>query len=362
GVDPAVSVFAGIGDGSFESPIDLPTGQRHLSAAVADLNGDLHADIVATDHDSDSVSVLLADGTGGFAASATYPTGIYPVSVAVGDLNGDAIPDLTVGNAGAPAEFPVDGSVSVQLGNGDGTFGAATTIASGGSFWSSRVGDLNGDGRPDAVASHIQAGRISVVLNTTPLRVPAPPAIGTANAGNGQATVSWTPPARNTWSPTIGYVVTPYVGFVSQGPRYFASTSTTQVVTGLTNGVAYRFKVRAWNAVGTSGFSAASNAVSPAVPTAPGVPTIGAATAGNGQATVTWSPPASDGGSSIIGYVVTPYVGYVSQGPRYFASTATTQIVTGLTNGTTYRFKVRAWNAAGASGFSATSNAVMPAP
>jgi glucose/arabinose dehydrogenase len=96
--------------------------------------------------------------------------------------------------------------------------------------------------------------------------------------------------------------------------------------------------------------------------TAPGAPTIGSAVAGDGQATVSWTAPASDGGSPIIGYVVTPYVGFVSQGPRYFVSAATTQTVTRLTNGTTYRFRVRAWNSVGVSGFSTVSNPVTPSP
>jgi large repetitive protein len=95
--------------------------------------------------------------------------------------------------------------------------------------------------------------------------------------------------------------------------------------------------------------------------TAPGAPTIGSAIAGDGQATVSWTAPVSDGGSPIIGYVVTPYVGFVSQGPRYFVSAATTQTVTGLTNGTTYRFRVRAWNSVGVSGFSTITNPVTPA-
>jgi glucose/arabinose dehydrogenase len=94
--------------------------------------------------------------------------------------------------------------------------------------------------------------------------------------------------------------------------------------------------------------------------TAPGAPTIGSAVAGDGQATVSWTAPASDGGSPIIGYIVTPYVGYATQGPRYFVSTATTQTVRGLTNGTTYRFRVRAWNSVGVSGFSTVSNPVTP--
>jgi hypothetical protein len=192
--------------------------------------------------------------------------------------------------------------------------------------------------------------------------VPGPPAIApNAAAGDAQATVAWTPGADG-GSPIVGYVVTPYVAGVSQGPRYCLGPATSQTITGLTNGTTYRFKVRAWNAVGVSAFSSASNPVVPSAATVPSPPAIGSATAGSGSATVSWSAPASTGGSPIIGYVLTPFVAGVSQGPRYFLGPATSQTITGLANGTTYRFKVRAWNAVGVSLFSSASNPVTPAP
>ena len=85
---------------------------------------------------------------------------------------------------------------------------------------------------------------------------------------------------------------------------------TSDTVTGLTNGTAYTFTVAAINSVGTGPASAASNSVTPApVVTVPGAPTIGTATAGNASATVTWTAPASNGGSAITGYVITPSSG-----------------------------------------------------
>jgi Polysaccharide lyase/Fibronectin type III domain len=104
----------------------------------------------------------------------------------------------------------------------------------------------------------------------------------------------------------------------------------------------------------------AASAVPHSVP--PDAPTAAAAVAGNGRATVSWTAPAFDGGSPITGYVVTPYVGYWSGTPRKFTSTATTQTVTGLTNGWTYRFRVQAVNAVGVGGYSKVTNAVTPTP
>ena len=75
---------------------------------------------------------------------------------------------------------------------------------------------------------------------------------------------------------------------------------------------------------------------------------------------MSWTAPASDGGSPITGYVLTAYVGYSPVKVRIFNSTLTTQTVTGLANGTEYRFRVRAYNTIGISGYSKVTNPVTP--
>ena len=96
------------------------------------------------------------------------------------------------------------------------------------------------------------------------------------------------------------------------------------------------------------------------VATVPGAATGVAAVPGEGLATVTWAAPASDGGAAITGYVVTPYVGATAGAAQTVAAAVTSQTVTGLTNGTSYTFKVAAQNSVGTGAASAASAAVVP--
>ena len=193
------------------------------------------------------------------------------------------------------------------------------------------------------------------------ISVPAAPTGVTATAGNAQATVSWTAPAA-TASPITGYTVERTNG-TTVVLTNLPATARTLTATGLTNGTAYTFRVQAVNAIGSGPFSAATSPVTPSGPTAPGTPTIGTATAGNASAVVTWTAPASNGNSPITRYdvqVVNNATNAQVGALRVAAATATQLTVTGLTNGTTYTFRVRAVNVAGAGAFSAATNPVTP--
>jgi hypothetical protein len=94
----------------------------------------------------------------------------------------------------------------------------------------------------------------------------------------------------------------------------------------------------------------------------PGAPTGVTATAGNADATIDWTAPLNDGGSSITSYTITPYVGSVPQASVTEPGNIDTALLLGLTNGITYTFTVTATNAVGIGPASSVSNAVTPSP
>ena len=140
---------------------------------------------------------------------------------------------------------------------------------------------------------------------------------------------------------TGGSTITNYTVTASPGGETCSTASTSCLVSGLTNGIAYTFRVRATNSAGAGSFSSASSAVTPA--TTPGVPQGFRTTAGDHQMTLTWAAPASSGGSSITGYVVTRS----PSGTGCITTLTTTCVVTGLTDGMTYTFTLSAHSAKG---------------
>jgi hypothetical protein len=214
----SVSVLLGAGGGTFRSALSQAANTTPHAIAVGDLNGDNKLDLVVANYSDNSISVLLGKGDGAFTASADAPmtVGRSPDAVAIGDLNGDGKADLFVANYD-------DSSVTVLLGNGDGTFAAApnTPFAVGEQPRSIAIGDLNGDGALDLIVANFgdTSKSVSVLRNTT-----APPAAArlnvTASAGSGTAGApfSLTVTAQTATNATAtGYTGT--VTFTSSDPK-----------------------------------------------------------------------------------------------------------------------------------------------
>ena len=130
------------------------------------------------------------------------------------------------------------------------------------------------------------------------------------------------------------------------------ATAAAKTIAGLTCNTGYHFRVNGVNVNGTSNGADASFLTSPCVPDAP---VIGTATPGDAQASISFSAPASNGGSAITGYSVVATPGGASvSGP------SSPLVVTGLTNGTSYSFTVSASNVAGTGSASSASASVTP--
>jgi hypothetical protein len=106
---------------------------------------------------------------------------------------------------------------------------------------------------------------VDVLFAPTPnATAPASPTNVTATPATSSAMVSWTDPTSNGGSPITGYTITPYIGTAAQTPTQVGgASSTSDDITGLTNGTAYTFTVKANNGVGSSAASAASATVTP---------------------------------------------------------------------------------------------------
>ena len=165
-VDPdrnGVMVFLGNGDGSFLSALYFSTAALPVFVAVGDFNGDGKLDLSVVNEDSSNVSVLLGNGDGTFQRGQEFPTVVttsctaLPIFVTSADLNGDGKLDLVVGNLGCE-------SISVLLGNGDGTFQAGVEYASGLKPTSVLVADFNGDGKPDLLLGRGGSNSVSLLL------------------------------------------------------------------------------------------------------------------------------------------------------------------------------------------------------
>ncbi|WP_375474894.1 fibronectin type III domain-containing protein [uncultured Jatrophihabitans sp.] len=343
--------------------------EARLYTSAAGSSGSVHYDYadISVNNTTHTWTLVYSPGSAPTAAAPGAPTAVHAspgnasatVSWTAPASNGGAAitgyhVQYSANNGGTWADGPASAQSSTA------TTATVTGLANG-TAYEFQVAAINsvGTGAYSAASS---------AVTPAPPTAPGAPTAAHAIAGNASATVSWTAPASNGGAAITGYHVQYSAnngGTWADGPASAqSSTATTATVTGLANGTAYEFQVAAINSVGTGAYSAASSAVTPAPPTAPGAPTAVHATAGNASATVSWTAPASNGGAAIIGYDLEYSANnggtWASVSPSFHTSTATTGNVTGLTNGTTYEFRVAAINSAGAGAYSAASAPITP--
>lgn len=435
GAPTAVSAVAGDGQASVSFVAPVATGGADITGyRVAASSGN----VVVTGTGSPIVVSGLTNGTAYlFSVTALNAAGqgAAAASNVVTPMGSQVI---TFANPGAQA-FGSSPTLTATSSAGNGypvTFGSSTsgvcTVSAGGVLTTIAAGtctihaDQSGDAGMQPAATVTQSFAINAIAADAPV-------IGSAVAGNGTATVSFTAPASSGGVPIMGYTVTSLPGGITA-----SGAGSPITVTGLTNGRAYTFTVVATNAAGASSSSTASNTVTPQAsqvitfadpgaqlfgttptlvatsdaglpvsftsstpgvctvsaggtlafaavgtctvhadqpgtaavlpaarvsrsfavnPDVPGAPTAVTAAGGNGQATVSFVAPATNGGTAITGYTVTSSPGGIAA-----TGTASPILVTGLTNGVTYTFTVTATNSAGTGSASAASNAVTPVP
>jgi len=153
-----VNILLGNGDGTFSQGATTKSGDF---LTVADFNGDGKLDLAVCSSLNNTVTILLGDGTGNFAAAPGSPitVGLQPEAIVAGDFNNDGKLDLAIANLG-------DGTVTLLLGNGDGTFttAAGSPYAVGKGPIGIAAADFNRDGKLDLAVANLTDGTVSILL------------------------------------------------------------------------------------------------------------------------------------------------------------------------------------------------------
>lgn len=202
-----VVILHSLGDGSFSGPSTFEVGASPWAVLASDITGDGKPELVSADYGASSVSVILNQGGGLYSVIGSFGAGESPIHVVTADFNGDGNADLAASNEmqgdatvsvllstgnslAAPVGYgtgqtdvlgveAVDlnndgkpdlvaaneyGGLAIMLNNGDGTFGAPSTVAVGELPFALDSGDFDNDGNQDVVVGHVNSSDISVLF------------------------------------------------------------------------------------------------------------------------------------------------------------------------------------------------------
>ncbi len=310
--------------------------------------------------------------------SSCAQTSYTPPQIQASDLKVPGAPTSVIGIAGdaqvsltwsAPAsnggatikDYIVQYQSVSKVGNSWTTFSDGTSTLTSVTV----TGLTNGTGYLFRVAATNSSGTGSYSASSpsvAPATTPGAPTLLAGTAGDSQVALTWAAPASNGGASIIDYEVQYSYDDGISWTTFLrsASNAASTNVTGLTPGIPFIFRVAAINSVGTGSYSSNSASVTPV--TIPYAPTWVRAVPGDTQVELTWYEPGFNGGATINDYVIQ----YSSNGGYNWTtfsdgiSTSRSATVTGLTNGTTYVFRVSAVNSLGKGSYSSNSVGVTP--
>jgi len=163
-----VLILLGNGDGTFQMPVAYPTGAKPVALIAQDFDGDGQPDLAVVNQTDGTVTILLGNkvnniqnGTFGTppAHPAAFPVGGSPSSIATGEFDtvNNTNADLVVTNS-------TDNTVSILLGNGDGTFTTQSVFATGKGPSGVATSDFNGDAKADLAVTNQTDSTVSILL------------------------------------------------------------------------------------------------------------------------------------------------------------------------------------------------------
>jgi type II secretory pathway pseudopilin PulG/sugar lactone lactonase YvrE len=298
-------------------------------------------DVVVTNPDGQLVSL-----SSGFSIYLPAPT-ILAINPSSGINSGPvSISSVTGTNFVSGATVKLTKTAQADINCSGFTFTDSSTLSNGSCDITSKdIGNWN------VVVTNPDSQLVTLTdgfsVTTITILVPGVPNLTSVVSGNGQATLNWTAPSSDGGSSITNYEI--YRSTSSGSETFLAEVGNvlTYTNTSLTNGTTYYYKVAAKNSVGIGSQSNEMSVV--LAPIAPSAPQSLSATNGNQQVTLNWLVPTDNGGSAVTNYEIYRSTSSGGEGSTPIAEVGNvlTYTNTGLTNDTTYYYKVAAKNSVG---------------